>query len=343
MRALPCLPGTEVDTELRGHDTAHWGTSLANAAEIFMPLLEVAGARSVLEIGAYQGDLTAFLLEWAGPRKARISAVDPKPGRELAKVAERNPELDLIRERSHEALGRIDIPDAVIVDGDHNYYTVAEELRIIAERTAPAPLPLLILHDLLWPHGRRDAYYSPEDIPDESRQELVEDAHVIPDEPGIAKYGLHYRWAAAREGGERNGVLTAIEDFAEGRDGVRLAIIPAFYGVGVMWSESAPWAEEVARRVEPWDRNPVLARLERNRVYHLTRQFAQESQLERQGRILRMMLDSRAFGIADRLSRTRHAGDAVSWRDQVLDVLDAGENGEVSPRTAPGAAEAERP
>ena len=47
----------------------------------------------------------------------------------------------------------------MIIDGDHNYYTVSEELRLIAERARTAPLPLLLFHDVCWPHARRDDYF----------------------------------------------------------------------------------------------------------------------------------------------------------------------------------------
>ena len=53
----------------------------------------------------------------------------------------------------------------MILDGDHNYYTLSEELRLIAERASGARLPLLIFHDIGWPLARRDAYYAPERIP----------------------------------------------------------------------------------------------------------------------------------------------------------------------------------
>jgi hypothetical protein len=122
-------------------------------------------------------------------------------------------------------------------------------------------------------------------------------------------------------------VLTAIEDFVDANYGVRLAVLPMFFGVGVLWSESAPWSEAVAALVEPWDRNPVLMRLEHNRVYHLTREFALISQLIRQERVMELMLESRAFGLASRISGVRHGGAAVSWTDQVRDILDAGQNG----------------
>ena len=61
--------------------------------------------------------------------------------------------------------------DAALVDGDHNWYTVYNELKMLAAtaRDAGAPLPLLIMHDVCWPYGRRDLYYAPERIPEEFR------------------------------------------------------------------------------------------------------------------------------------------------------------------------------
>src|SRR5690606_19879023 len=73
---------------------------------------------------------------------------------------------------SLEVLPSLEPMDAALVDGDHNWYTVYNELKLLAEGAtrAGAPLPVLILHDVLWPYGRRDLYYAPEQIPDEFRQ-----------------------------------------------------------------------------------------------------------------------------------------------------------------------------
>jgi hypothetical protein len=46
---------------------------------------------------------------------------------------------------------------------------------------------------------------------------------------------------------------------------------------------------------------------------------------EQQEELLRLMLDSRAFALADRLSRVRNPARTVSWRDEVRRVL--GEDG----------------
>src|SRR5215207_6177096 len=126
--------GARVDADPYENDPAHWGHSLANLAEILLGCLDARGAKSLVEIGAYAGDLTRVLLAWAAGACAGVVAIDPTPHERLIELSDERPELELIQAPSHEALGRIKLPDAVIVDGDHNYHTVSEELRLIDER-----------------------------------------------------------------------------------------------------------------------------------------------------------------------------------------------------------------
>jgi Methyltransferase domain len=261
--------GAMVDADPYENDPARWGHSLANLAEILLGCLNMRGAKSVVEIGAYAGDLTRVLLDWAAGAGASVVAIDPTPHERLIELSKVQSELELVREPSHEALGRIELPDAVIVDGDHNYYTVSEELRLIDQRAAGAELPLLMLHDVGWPHGRRDAYWNPEGIPDEGRQPTLQRPFIFPGEPGVVDTGMPMYAAAKREGGPRNGVLTALEDYLNRRDDLQAAMLPPFFGLAVVWPRDAPWAQALAEFLKPWDRNPVLVRLEANRVYHL--------------------------------------------------------------------------
>src|SRR5204862_1833160 len=108
-----------------------------------------------------------------------------------------------------------------------------------------------------WPHARRDDYYDPNLIPEAERQPIDHGSGLFPGVPGVRLGGLPYRYPAAREGGPRNGVLTAVEDFVEGAEGLRLAVVPAFFGLGVVWHEQAPYAEAVAEILAPWDANPM--------------------------------------------------------------------------------------
>jgi hypothetical protein len=306
------------------NDPGHWGASLITLAEIIVPVLDASSPRSVVEVGAYAGDLTGLLVEWAGGSGARVWAIDPSPRKPLVELAAQRPELELVRATSHEALAEVPLPDAAIIDGDHNYYTVSEELRIIAERAGGADLPLLIFHDVAWPHGRRDDYYDPKLVPEEARHPIHEGAGLFPGEPGIRPGGLPYRYAAAREGGPRNGVLTAVEDFVGERAGLQLAVVPAFFGLGVVWHERAPYADAVAETLAIWDRNPLLERLEANRVLHLASSHFQMIQAARaneraarQEAVLRRLLDSSAFGVAERLSRLRERVGVATWASVV--------------------------
>jgi hypothetical protein len=264
-----------------------------------------------------------------------VAAIDPAPQPGLEALADEHPQLELIRETSLDALPRIPLPDVVVVDGDHNYWTVSEELRLIAERAAGAELPLLLFHDVSWPHARRDDYFDAAQIPAEHRHPQIGDAGgIFPGDPGVRPAGLPYARSAAQEGGPGNGVLTAVEDFVAARDGLRLVVVPSFFGFGVVWDTSAPWSEELARLLGPWDRNPLLERLEANRVHHLAQAHERLVELwrlrrrqSRQETLLQRLLESSAFRVAERLSRLRvRAGIApaqsVISRDEVRRALE---------------------
>ncbi len=300
------------DIDPFANDPGAWSASLVNLAEIMLPCLEAAEARSVVEVGAYAGDLTELLLRWAAESGARIWAVDPSPQKELVQLDEARAELELVRATSLEALQQIPLPDAAIIDGDHNYYTVSEELKALAARAIDGELPLILLHDVCWPHARRDDYFSPEAIPAEYRQPTFEGGGLYPGVPGVRPGGLPYRWPAAEEGGVRNGVLTAVEDFVARQDDLRLAVVPAFFGLGIVWRREAPWAAALAEILDPWDRNPLLERVEANRALHLASSHVQMAQANKaqarvaqQEAVLRRLLDSSAFAVAERLSRLR--------------------------------------
>jgi len=322
------------------HDPNRWGVSMAQSAELLLPCLDAAGVRSVAEVGAFAGDLTRVLVDWAAGAGATVSAVDPSPQPGLVELAEAHPELELVRRTSLEALPDLPLPDAIVIDGDHNYWTVHEELRLIGERAPGAELPLLLFHDVVWPHGRRDDYFDATQIPEEYRVPMIEGrGGIVPGDPGIATGGLPYPRSAEREGGEHNGVLTAVEDFVASRERLRLVVVPVFFGFGVLWHQDAPYAAELARILDPFDRNPILERLEANRVHQLARvhQIFNELWAERERRteqeqLLRRMLESSAFAVAERLSLLRmRAGVAtdqsVISREEVKRVLDDGARG----------------
>jgi hypothetical protein len=307
------------------HDPERWGVSMGQMTEILLPCLETAGARSVTEVGAFAGDLTRILVAWASEAGATVAAIDPAPQPALEQLTEEQPRLELIRQTSLDALPTIPLPDAIVIDGDHNYHTVSQELRLIGERAPGDQLPLLLFHDVCWPHGRRDDYFEPEQIPAASRHPTVGSAGGIsPGNPGVDPRGLPYPKSAAHEGGPRNGVLTAIEDFVSRRDHVRLVVVPAFFGLGVAWHTHRPYSAALASLLDPFDRHPVLDRLESNRVGQLARHYRVQTelwelqrQLAGQRALLDRLLHSSAFALAERLSRLRAAAGIASQTEPV--------------------------
>ncbi len=318
---------------LRGvdHDPGEWGHSLANLNELLFVVLETAGVRSITEIGAYAGDFTLDLADFAEARGGEVLAVDPSPQPALAELADSREAVELIREPSEEALGSIRRTDAVVVDGDHNYYTVSRELGALAERFGQEGMPLLLIHDVRWPHARRDVYHAPDRIPPDERRPMASGA-LFPGTAELAPGGLPYRNVAARDGGPRNGVLTALEDFLSEHDELRQAIVPAFYGLGIVWPAAAPWADELERLLGPFDQNPWLGRLEQHRVYNLSRFYSESQELhesianlqaanQRKAEWLQLLANSRSFRLAERLASLR---GGVPWRRQLKALIDEG-------------------
>jgi hypothetical protein len=304
--------------------------SLSNLAEILFGCLDAIAAKTVVEVGAFHGKSTNEMLEWATRSGARVIAIDPAPQPDLRQIAAQHPELDLVEATSHEALPTVVDAgvDAIIIDGDHNYFTLSEELRLIDQRAPGARMPLLMLHDIGWPLARRDGYYAPDRIPAEHRQPLAHNTYLAPDEPGTATDGMPFACVAEREGGPGNGILTAVEDFLALHPELEFAKVPAFFGFGVIWHPEAPWAAAVAAEVAPWDRNPVLERMEENRVRHMVERYRMTRRLEiavdrgeEADEVLRALQGSRAFGVAEQLSRLHGRGSPAFTREQVRRAL----------------------
>ena len=61
--------------------------SLASVFELIVACLDAVEAKTVLEIGAFEGDLTADLLDWAADAGRRVAAIDPRRPPQLLELA----------------------------------------------------------------------------------------------------------------------------------------------------------------------------------------------------------------------------------------------------------------
>jgi cephalosporin hydroxylase len=205
------------------------------------PVLRAAQVTRVVEIGALRGETTVKMLHDLGA-DAELHVIDPVPEFDPREHEREFPG----RYYFHEALSLDVLPDlepmdAALIDGDHNWYTVYNELRLLAEgaRRGGAPLPVMVMHDVLWPYGRRDLYYSPDQIPDEFRQPYAQKGMRPGGKRLIERGGLNpTMYNAELEGGPRNGVMTALDDFvAEHDKPLRVVVLPIYFGLAIVVEE----------------------------------------------------------------------------------------------------------
>ncbi|MCU0267077.1 MAG: class I SAM-dependent methyltransferase [Acidimicrobiales bacterium] len=207
------------------------------------PLLEVVRPATVLEIGSQHGETTQQVL--AALPTAELHVIDPAPGFDVEAWQTRHGERFVFhRALSLDVLPSLPPVDLALVDGDHNWFTVSNELDVLRRTAASAgrPLPVLVLHDVCWPYGRRDGYYAPETVPAEHRQPFAYQG-MVPGRSELVADGGTNGWIAnaAHEGGPRNGVRTALEDFladlpSEGPD-VRCLVIEVLAGLAIVASD----------------------------------------------------------------------------------------------------------
>jgi hypothetical protein len=262
--------------------------SLAEFEELIAQVLDAVAVRTTAEIGVEYGPLSRALIARARRVGGRHVGIDPAPrdgARDLFAVAE----AELFTQPSREALAAMTAVDAYFLDGDHNYATVGAELVLIeqAARKARRRFPLVFLHDIGWPWGRRDLYYDPASLPEGAVHPYTFAGGVTPDNADTIAGGFRGEGKfayARREGGPRNGVRTAIDDFLAGRD-LAFFEIPPVFGLGILCGrEGEPI---LAPLLAPFHANPLLARLERNRIDLYLRVLALQDELNAHRILLR--------------------------------------------------------
>lgn len=201
------------------------------------PVMRAVKPRRVMEIGADDGYNTRRLLAFCRETGAKADIVDPAPSHRLQDAIDAHPaECTYHKAPSLEAIPRAAAPDIVLLDGDHNWRTVYEEFTALYEHAAKSKVaaPVILFHDAGWPYARRDMYYAPERIEQEFRHPYAFKG-IEPGTSELTEGGLNAHFANAdHEGGARNGVLTAAEDFiAEWPDKIHFRLLPFFNGLGI--------------------------------------------------------------------------------------------------------------
>lgn len=209
---------------------------------VIKPLLAATRPRVIVEVGADRGGNTHRLVDWCRAHGAQLHVIDPCPHFDVEAWRAANEDVGILHvDLSLNALDKIPAPDTVLIDGDHNYYTVLNELRMLGRcRSSGTCFPIVLLHDIHWPYGRRDLYYNPETIPAAQRKPYRQ-LGLRPNEgQPVVEGGFNSHLCnGIYENSLDNGVLTAVEAFRrETNERLSFTAIPGLHGLGILSPES---------------------------------------------------------------------------------------------------------
>jgi hypothetical protein len=203
------------------------------------PLIETVQPRRIMETGADRGWNTRNILEYCRATGAHADIIDPAPQPSLHEVLTQfgSAEYHYLPLKSVAAIPQLDTPDIALMDGDHNWATVYAELNLLHARAEQSglPPPIVLSHDVAWPYARRDMYYNPDDL-EASQKHPYAYCGMLPGVSDLVEHGMNGILAnALHEGGPRNGVLTAIEDYIAS-SGLEFTFckLPFFNGLGIL-------------------------------------------------------------------------------------------------------------
>ena len=206
---------------------------------IILPLFNTIKPEVIVEVGSFKGENTKNILSsYCSIYDAKLISIDPNPHKDFDLEYFNNEFGDnfkFFNSMSLDVLPNLIDYNAILIDGDHNWYTVFNELKTIEKNFNQDSFPFIILHDVSWPYARRDLYYDPDVIPMEFRHPYMKLA-MFPGVEKLGKIGLNENLNnAIHENTPKNGVLTAIEDFIEDTS-LDLAFysINVFYGLGII-------------------------------------------------------------------------------------------------------------
>jgi hypothetical protein len=211
--------------------------------QLIAPLLDTVPVTNIVEVGSEEGKGTKALLAYAVKHRAVLHTIDPAPAFDPEALGRSAPShFRFYRDLSLNVIPALPLFDIVLLDGDHNWYTVINELRQIGKLHSgdESRFPIVLLHDIGWPYGRRDLYYNPDTIPSEFRQPWARHG-ILPNQVELSEEsGLNAELCnAVRSGGPRNGVLTAVEDYLQETSlPLEFVKLPLYYGLGIVMSRA---------------------------------------------------------------------------------------------------------
>ncbi|MCR8644024.1 class I SAM-dependent methyltransferase [Paenibacillus sp. N1-5-1-14] len=206
--------------------------------KIIYPILLSENSKRMVEVGCEYGINTVNLLSYAYRFSGHVTVIDPFLSDNVRMLmTQAGSFMDFIPITSLEALPQLTDYDVIFLDGDHNWYTIYHELKIIeAKAVRTGKFPLVLMHDVCWPYARRDMYYNPETIPPEYLLPYAKKGilHGVSELASVGGANAELN-NAIYENGVRNGVLTGVEDFMKQTTlSLTFHLFPRQYGLGII-------------------------------------------------------------------------------------------------------------
>lgn len=219
------------------------------------PLAVATDAHTILEVGSESGLSSRVLLNYVANAGGHLYSIDTQPGFDTkALQAEFPHSVTFIQGMSLDVIPDLPTLDLVLLDGDHNWFTVYHELHELERVHRDAVMPVIALHDSDWPYGRRDLYYDPETVPAQYRHPYSPAGLPLPDAKVAREGGINQGMNnGIQEGGDRNGVMTAIEDYlGESPHQWKVLHLPMYFGVTILIPEARLQARPQLREYADW-------------------------------------------------------------------------------------------
>jgi glycosyltransferase involved in cell wall biosynthesis/flagellar motility protein MotE (MotC chaperone) len=254
-----------------------------------LPIIRKApSSAAIVEIGAEFGHNTRNLAAFAKDHSCTLDVVDPVKHFDLTEISDNYEKATMHVALSLDSIPLLNRIDIIFIDGDHNWHTIINELRLIEQhcKKNDLPFPIAFCHDMGWPYARRDLYYSPELIPEADRHPYRQ-AGMQPGQSNLIENGglNPTLFNATKEGTPRNGVLTAVEDFLEETElDLHFQTFPVFHGLGILCPKSltkdAVFSKALAEVTPKESSSQLLEEAEKERIAALIQRNELRSKLD---------------------------------------------------------------
>ena len=187
---------------------------------LIRPILDEIKAENIIEIGSEDGINTKNIFEYCKDKNIHMAVIDTVPKVNInGSQEEYGDEFEIFTDISLNVLPKLKYCDVIFIDGDHNRYTVYNELKIIEKTFKNKKLPLIFLHNI----GLSDeVIYCPgEDSP-------VKEGALNPN----YNKGIY-------ENNTKNDILTVFESFIDKSSiELHLDFIPNYSGWGIIYNKN---------------------------------------------------------------------------------------------------------